>query len=93
MAFGLRTDFFTTAGDDPQEMVTVHLQDGVVVLTRAAYDDAAASSRDKAAFEKAVRRAMLGKKDEWQRERGPDSELGKNIEAGTPPADHSSDSA
>lgn len=85
MAFGLRTDFFQTGGE---EMVTVHLADGVVVLTRAAYDDAAASSQDRAAFEKAVRRAMLGKKDEWERQRGPESDLGKNIEAGTPPADH-----
>lgn len=29
--------------------------------------------------------------EEWRRERGPDSELGRNLEAGTPDTDHSSE--
>lgn len=38
-----------------------------------------------------LREFMAMNKTEWEKERGPDSDLGKNLEAGTPRADHSSE--
>lgn len=93
MAFGFgtepyTTEDFTTRGSEPQDMVAVHLPDGVYVLTKAAFDDVVESARDAASFEDGVRRVHIGKKDEWTRERGPDSPLGRGMEAGQAPVDH-----
>lgn len=39
----------------------------------------------------AVQSAKVEAAGEWERERGPDSLLGRGMEAGTPTSDHSSD--
>lgn len=88
--YGVRP--FETAGDDPQRLVEVDLaQDGLVVLTHAAFEEVTSHATDGASFRALVLAAKAQAGEEWRRERGPASDLAAGIEAGTPTSDHSSD--
>lgn len=66
--------------------------DGKVALTKDQHTEVMKFSNDSTSYRDNVLRVKAGAKAEWAEERGPDSELGRGIEAGTPSTDHSSDS-
>ena len=93
MPHGYTATPFTTGGDEPANLVEVDLgPDGWVILTATDHQRIAASAASPAAYRALMLDARIANAEEWRRNRGPDSALGRGIEEGTPPPpDHSSD--
>lgn len=88
------TDVFgfpvTEASNDGGDFCEVDLGDagGKIVLAREDFLTIARDSSSAEDFAFKVANAKTESKERWQRERGPDSELGRNMEAGTPRTSH-----
>lgn len=83
----------STPGDQGAAMVKVTMADHSVVMPASEYATIVAESKDSEEF---VENMTIWKQEsasEWAQERGPNSELAANMEAGTPTTDHSSDPA
>lgn len=76
-----------------QPSVSVNLggDDGKIVLTKTEHEGVLAGVDNAVDYRTVVLRLKDQAKQEWLRDSGPDSELGRNMEAGTPTADHSSE--
>ena len=75
------------------DVVSIKLpdMDHWVVLTKDAYQKAVAVATDAQNFHEQVRAAVQSSLEDWRANRGPNSELGRNMEQGTPLTDHSSE--
>jgi hypothetical protein len=78
-------------GDDTEPAVLVKLGDagGDIVLGETAFKNCVRDSSDAETFTDCVMSRKAATAADWARNRGPDSELGRNQEAGTPTTDHS----
>jgi hypothetical protein len=73
----------TTGGDSPETLFEAELADGNrYVLTEKAAKKIKKLAADKQ--EEAVRAAVAESAADWAKNRGPDSPLGRGMEAGTP---------
>jgi len=75
----------------PQRLVEVDLYDaGKVILLKEDHDRILSESGvyNAASYKEAVLAAKKARGEEWQTERGPDSELTQGMEAGTPDTDN-----
>lgn len=75
------------------EFSSVDFGDGTppVVISKDALTEIYGQSNNRDEFYRKVQEAKNKSAEDWRRERGPDSELGRNMELGTPTTDHSSD--
>jgi hypothetical protein len=85
--FGFRYDEIALApGDTDEKAIEVHLREhgGDVILTQTEFQQSVRDADSPESFVTNVLsfKAEAGKR--WERERGPNSELGRNMEAGTP---------
>lgn len=86
MAFGYVVNMVGT------DSVEVELAPGdLVILSVATHNQILATAKTASEYQAAVAAAKNKSDADWKAERGPDSELGRNMEAGNPVVDHSSD--
>jgi hypothetical protein len=72
-------------GTDPGEpSVSINLNDEIVVLPQEEANAIAHNTQNADEYRAAVLAAKAEHKTKWEKERGPDSRLGRAIEAGTP---------
>ena len=73
------------------QIMQVDLEDSQIILNEPVFDDIIQIAQSKEEFRALVLQGKDKTHEDWQRERGPDSALGRNMEAGTPTTDHSSE--